>query len=160
MGSLKPEDVPRFIEAMARLHPGHQAMTVLGFLTGLRPSSLRPLRRQGPHADVLWESGHLLVRRSQTHGREVMEATKTGKDQRIALPEWITEVLRQHVVELHGAAAESDLLFPSRRGGFRSLSCLDKPFAAVRRTNRHRLPGDAAGHAAHVPGPRARCRRA
>ncbi len=131
--SVKPEDVPRFLEAMARLHRGHHAMTVLGFLTGLRPSSLRPLRRRGPHADVLWESGHLLVRRSQTHGREVMEATKTKKDQRIALPAWIVAVLAQHVAELRGVAAESDLLFPSKRGGFRSRSCLDKPFDAVRR---------------------------
>jgi integrase len=129
--SLRPEDVPRFLEAMARLHPRHHAMAVLGFLTGLRPSSLRPLRRRGPHADVLWPSGHLLVRRSQTYGDEVMESTKTGKDGRIALPEYVLELMRKHVAELAGAAAESDLLFPSITGGFRSRSCLDKPFRSV-----------------------------
>lgn len=129
--SLKPEDVPRFLEAMGRLYPQYHAMTVLGFVTGLRPSSLRPLRRRGPHADVLWQSGHLLVRRSQTHGDEVMESTKTGKDQRIALPEEVLEILRQHVEQLQGAAAESDLLFPSTRGRYRSRSSLDKPFAQV-----------------------------
>lgn len=106
-------------------------MTMLGFLTGLRPSTLRLLRRRGPHADVLWQGGHLLVRRLQTHGDEVMESTKTGKDQRIALPGEVLEILRQHVEQLQGAAAESDLLSPSTKGGFRSRSCLDKPFAKV-----------------------------
>jgi hypothetical protein len=129
--SLKPEDVPRFVEAMARLFPQHHAMTVLGFLTGLRPSSMRPLRRRGPHADVHWNTGHLLVRRSQTYGDEVMESTKTGKDGRIALPAEMLELLRQHVAELEGPAAESDLLFPSITGGYRSRTCLAKPFGAV-----------------------------
>lgn len=40
-------------------------------------------------------------------------------------------MLRLHVTELAGAAADSDLLFPSKRGGFRSRSCLDKPFREV-----------------------------
>ena len=129
--SLKPEDVPTFLEAIARLHPGHHARTSLGFCTGLRPSSLRPLRRRGAHADVLWDSRHLLVRRSQTYGTEVMESTKTGKDQRIALPDEIVELLLEHTARLEGAMGQSDLLFPARTGGFRSRSCLDKPFRAV-----------------------------
>ena len=130
--ALRPQDVPAFVVAMARLHPAHHAMTVLGFVTGLRPSSLRPLRRSGPHADVLWDEGYLLVRRSQTYGDEVMESTKTGRDQRIALPGQIVAVLRAHCEELPaGPQRESALLFPSRTGGYRSRSCLDKPFRDV-----------------------------
>ena len=130
--ALKPEDVPRFVAAMARLHPDYHAMTVLGFVTGLRPSSLRPLRRKGEQPDINWETGHLLVRQSQTYGSEVMQSTKTGKDGRIALPEDVLAELREHVANLReGRMAASDLLFPSRTGGFRSRSCLDKPFAAV-----------------------------
>ena len=53
------------------------AMTALGFATGLRPSSLRPLRRHGELAGVKWNESVLLVRRSRTVGDEVMETTKT-----------------------------------------------------------------------------------
>jgi integrase len=130
--SLKPECVPMFLAKMRELHPGHHAMTMLGFLTGLRPSSLRPLRRSGPHADVLWETGELLVRRSQTYGTEVMESTKTGQDGRIALPGQMIEVLRQHAEELRPAQRKSELLFPNASGGFRSRGCLNKPFREVR----------------------------
>ncbi len=65
--------------------PQHFAMTALGFATGLRPSSLRPLRRLGGLADVKWDENVLLVRRSQTVGDEVMETTKTKKRQKLFL---------------------------------------------------------------------------
>ena len=40
----------------------------LGFATGLRPSSLRPLRRDGATPNLLWDRAMLFVRRSQTKG--------------------------------------------------------------------------------------------
>jgi hypothetical protein len=46
---------PRFLDEMRVRYPDHYAFVFLGFTTGLRPSSLRPLRRSGPHADVKWE---------------------------------------------------------------------------------------------------------
>jgi hypothetical protein len=42
--ALTVAEVPRFLAEMRRSHPNHFAMTALGFATGLRPSSLRPLR--------------------------------------------------------------------------------------------------------------------
>jgi hypothetical protein len=45
--ALLPEEVPAFLRGMRDLHPQHYAMTYLGLATGLRPSSLRPLRRSG-----------------------------------------------------------------------------------------------------------------
>jgi hypothetical protein len=42
--SLLVEGVPRFLALMRALYPQHYAMTALGFATGLRPSSLRPIR--------------------------------------------------------------------------------------------------------------------
>jgi hypothetical protein len=130
--SLAPADLPRFLEAMRRMFPAYFAITVLGFVTGLRPSTLRPLRRRGPSADVDWNAGVLYVRRSHTLGREVMEATKTGRDQRINLPPRLLEILRAHVEGLTGRAAASDLLFPSpRAGGFLHPLALAAPFAAV-----------------------------
>jgi integrase len=125
--------VAAFLEAMLRLYPQHYAMTYLGLVTGLRPSSLRPLRRRGLEADVLWEQAQLRVRRSQTLGIEVMNTTKQKRKYTIPLPAEVMEVLRWHV-ETQLATPEqeqSDLLFPSITGGFRSPSVLNKPFADV-----------------------------
>lgn len=144
--SVRPEDVPRFLDAMLRLFPQHHAMVFLGFATGLRPSTLRPLRRQGPRADIDWQTGRMLVRRSQTRG-EPMESTKTGTEYSVFLPPEAVEVLQEHVARLlrrerhrlerqgkrldGGPVEKSELLFPTTRGGFVSASCLDKPFKAV-----------------------------
>ena len=130
--SLTPAEARRFLAAMARLYPQHYAMTALGFATGLRPSSLRPLRRTGKEADLDLETGVLRVRRSQTLGDEVMCKTKTGLRQKLSLPAELVDVLRWHVARLPaGKQTESELLFPSVKGSFRARSVLDKPFAAV-----------------------------
>ena len=151
--AVKPEDVPRFLAEMRCSFPQHHAFTFLGFTTGLRPSSLRPLRRRGPQADVKWGDGTLLVRRSHTRGREVMDSTKTDLDQAIALDaeqlavlRWHCERLDRHIEKLAEkpetlAAAEalraSDLLFPSaptrwsKGGSFRSRNVLDKAFSTI-----------------------------
>src|SRR5262245_7546830 len=65
---LEAKDVPLFLTKMKELWPQHYAMCVLGFCCGLRPSSLRPLRRKGPKADVDWEKRILRIRRSHTRG--------------------------------------------------------------------------------------------
>lgn len=130
--ALAPNEVGPFLAAMRRLFPQHFAMTALGFATGLRPSSLRPLRRSGLTPDVHIETGVLLVRRSQTRGDEVMETTKTARHQRVSLPEDLVAILRWHIDTLpEGPMADSELLFPSETGGYRAPSVLDKPFAAV-----------------------------
>jgi hypothetical protein len=131
--SLAPTDVPRFLAKMRELHPAHFAFTFLGFTTGLRPSSLRPLRREGPNADIKWDEGVLLIRRSQTIGVQVMETTKTDLHQRLTLPKELLDVLKWHINEqlLHTPMRMSDLLFPSVHGGFRARSVLDKPFDEV-----------------------------
>jgi integrase len=62
-----------------------------------------------------------------------MQSKKTGRRQRIAVPKSLMEVLKWHVdTQLPpGAMRDSDLLFPSELGGFRTRSVLDKPFRAV-----------------------------
>jgi integrase len=130
--SLLPEEVPIFLAKMLELHPQHYAMVTLGFGTGLRPSSLRPLRRRGPTPDVLWDEGVLLIRRSHTRKQEVMETTKTGQHQRLKLPEELMEILRWHQDRLTEKRSRCDLLFPPRWGdGLMSASALDKPFQEV-----------------------------
>jgi len=41
-----PEKVSEFLAVMKALFPQHYAMTFLGFIMGLRPSMLRPVRRR------------------------------------------------------------------------------------------------------------------
>jgi hypothetical protein len=67
--ALTAQQVPAFLAKMRELHPQHYAMVYLGFVTGARPSTLRPLRRGGPERDVLWDEGVLLLRRSNALGR-------------------------------------------------------------------------------------------
>ena len=64
--ALLPEEVAPFLTAFRESHPEHFAMVYLGLVTGLRPSSLRPLRRRGSEPDVVWEANRILVRRSHT----------------------------------------------------------------------------------------------
>lgn len=129
--SLAPADVPRFLAAMRERFPHYYAIALLGFVTGLRPSSLRPLRRRGAAPDLDLEGGVLLVRQSHTRGTEIMPATKTGRDQRIRLPPELVAVLREHIDALTGRGAASDLLFPSTTGGFLPVKALAEPFEIV-----------------------------
>jgi integrase len=118
-------------ELLAR-YPHFYAMVALGFATGLRPSSLRPLRRQGPTPDLLWDEGYLLVRRSHTRGEEIMNTTKTGKLQKILLAPEILDILRWHVEHLPpGPQRDSELLFPACDGGLWCSASLQRPFRKV-----------------------------
>jgi hypothetical protein len=131
--SLTPERSAAFLAKMKERHPQHYAMTLLGFAVGAHPSALRPLRRSGPNADIRWDEGVLLLRRSHTLGHEIMDQTKTARDREIPLPPVVLDVLREHVASLEGPMASSVYLFPSITGGLRSRSALDKPFRDVTR---------------------------
>ena len=101
--------------------------------TGLRPSSLRPLRRSGAKADILWEESKLLVRRSHSLGDEVMNTTKQRTKYKIHLPADVMSVVRWHVETqlVTPEQKDSELLFPSVTGGFRAPCTLNKPFEDV-----------------------------
>jgi hypothetical protein len=144
--SLTPDRAREFLQKMHALFPQHYAMTLLGFVTGKRPSTLRPLRAAGDEPDVDWNEGFIRFRRSHTQGDEFMVGTKTGRHERVHLPEAVMVALRMHRAQVaepplsaRGAPplwwrepmAKSDLLFPGRDGGPRSPSCLDKPFDEV-----------------------------
>lgn len=130
--SLLASEVPAFLAKMRELYPEYFAMVALGFATGWRPSTLRPLRRQGSQADVLWEQGQILVRRSHTEFKEVMEGPKNKRLQRVSMPEEIMAILKWHAEQLpEGPMRESDLLFPNPDGDFLDRGCLRKPFDDV-----------------------------
>lgn len=129
--ALPPEMLPMFMAIARARFPQFFAMMLLGFVTGLRPSSLRPLRRRGAESDIDWETGVLQVRRSHSRRQAIMNRTKTNRDNTIALPKAVLDVLREHAGSLEGAMAKSDLLFPSESGGLRARNVLAKPFAAI-----------------------------
>lgn len=136
--ALTPEETRRFLDYMRMSYPQWFAMTMLGFYTGARPSSLRPLRRSGPNADINWETGRVLIRRSHSRGREIMIGTKTSKRTgKRATPLYLDEpmlkVLRQHERTLTETREqrESELMFSSKDGKVRSLSALRGVFAKV-----------------------------
>lgn len=131
--ALTSEEAAAFLACMKEQAPAQYAMAYLGFATGLRPSSLRPLRRSGQTPDVLWDQGVILVRRSHTIGEELMNTTKTKLRQRITVPSEVMDVLRWHVdtqLETPQQRA-SELLFPAEDGGLRSVSFQKKAFATV-----------------------------
>lgn len=131
--SLSLDEVPVYLARLRELYPQHYAMAYVGIALGLRPSSLRPLRRRGNNADVLWDENAILVRRSQTVGDEVMHTTKIKKKQRTHVPKELMDVLRWHVETqlTTPEMKESDLLFPNINGGYRAPTVLNKPFAEV-----------------------------
>lgn len=131
--ALLPAEVPVFMAKLREIFPQHFAMVYLGLITGLRPSTLRPLRRRGTDCDVDWKEHRLRVRRSHTVGEEVMRTTKQRHRYTIGLPQEAMDVLQWHVdTQLRTPEQQaSDLLFPGIDGGFRSTSVLLKPFAEV-----------------------------
>jgi integrase len=131
--ALLPAEVPAFMAKLRELFPQHFAMAYLGLITGLRPSTLRPLRRSGPECDVDWNEHRLRVRRSHTVGEEVMRTTKQRHRYTIGLPAEAIDVLRWHAdTQLRTPEQQaSELLFPAIDGRFRSPSVLKKPFAEV-----------------------------
>jgi len=131
--ALHPEQVPAFLARLREIYPQHYAMAFIGFATGLRPSTLRPLRRRGPEADIKWDTGKILIRRSQTRGNEVMQMTKQRTRYSVTVPKAVLDVLTWHVEQqLHTPEQQdSDLLFPSVTGGFRAPTILNKPFQEI-----------------------------
>jgi Phage integrase family len=131
--TLTGEEAAAFLACMKTECPAQYAMTFLGFATGLRPSSMRPLRRSGSTPDVRWDEGVILVRRSHTLGDEFMNTTKTKLRQRITVPVDVLDVLRWHLNTqlITPEQKASELLFPAEDGGFRSENFLTKAFATV-----------------------------
>ena len=129
--ALTVDEVPAFMAQAQALFPQHYAQLALGLATGRRPCELRPLRWKGETPDILWHDGVLLVRRSQVIG-DAENRTKTKTRLRIPLPSGLMEILEMHVTRLpETRTSASDLLFPSRIGGYQSSSCLAKPIVAI-----------------------------
>ena len=130
---LTPAQAKIFLGLYREAYPQHFPMVLLMFVTGLRPCTVRPLRRRGATRDFFPDEDLVIVRRSQVKG-PAGNRTKTGLDQRIVLPAFVTEVLVAHCRALDaevGPMADSDLLFPGTNGGYRSRSALDDSLVRI-----------------------------
>jgi Phage integrase family len=135
--SLTPEELPTWLSKCWQIKRRYYAEVLLGFLTGLRPSCIRPLRRKGPEADVLWDKSAIIIRQSHTRKQIVMAKAKTRRsheeqDQVLYLPREIMDVLAEHARSYTtDEQLESDLLFPAENGKLQSHSALQGPFQAI-----------------------------
>jgi len=133
--SLEPAQTRTFLAKLLELYPQHYAMAYLGFMTGGRVSIMITLRRAGPDADIDWETGRLLNRRSKGHGPEVRNVVKQKDNFGVPLPQDIVDILSWHVetqLDPRQLKNKENLLFPGAKGAdFRSMSSLAKPFAKV-----------------------------
>jgi hypothetical protein len=125
----------QFLAKLLELYPQHYAMTYLGFMTGARVSIMTTLRRTGPDADIDWETGRLLHRRSKGHGPEIRNVVKQKDNFGVPLPQDIVEILSWQVdtqLDERQLKSKEHLLFPEAKGAdFRSMTSLTKPFARV-----------------------------
>jgi len=141
--SLRAETLRSFLSLAKQEYPQHYAMILLGFVTGLRPSSLRALRR---HVDVDWSTSLLLIRRSHTRGKEIMEKTKTGYNQAVRLPTVVMDALWEHLQAMPKCPMRtSEYLFPADDGGPLHRGSLDRPFANI--TKKLKIPYDVTPRA-------------
>jgi hypothetical protein len=133
--ALNPRtEVAEFLARFKRRFPQWYAFVIMGFVLGQRPSTLRPLRRKGPHADLDLVAKKLYIRRSNAIEQAIMDTTKTGDDLELSLPDDLIEVLKDHIAALEAdpVCSKSEFLFPSRRSGkMYSKSCLKDPFRTI-----------------------------
>ncbi|MGH7269929.1 MAG: hypothetical protein ACREJ3_05810, partial [Polyangiaceae bacterium] len=93
--------------------------------------------RSGDHVENHgWDESKLLVRRSHSQGKDVMNTTKQRVKYTIHLPKEVVDVLRWHEETqfVTPEQQESDLLFPSVTGGFRAPSTMNKPIEDLAET--------------------------
>jgi integrase len=133
--SLNPRtEVPKFMALLKVMYPRWYAFVLLGIVTGQRPSTLRPIRRRGPKADIDFVNKKLYIRRSNPFKQEIMETTKTGIDIELSLPDELVEVLKEQAarVDASKVGPKTDLLFPSPWSGkLLTSGCLRNAFRGV-----------------------------
>lgn len=127
--SLTAEEVPAFLGACRADWPHLYAVACLGYATGLRPSSLRPLRKGGATPDLVPNpdgSAWLYVRRSHAARHEISATTKQKKHGQILLPAPLVAVLRWHLEQGNEAQRASEFLFPNVNGKLYKLDKLSE----------------------------------
>ncbi len=132
--SFVTPEVQRFMAWARQRFPQHFAYVLVALTLGQRECTLRPLRRSGPTPDFLPEDGLLLIRRSHTRGEEILDMTKTKRDQDIKLPPSLVRVIQWHIDTQFTTdkMRASELLFPGEDGRLRGPRDLRRFFEAAK----------------------------
>lgn len=135
-GARKPLRGPQtgFLARVKHRFPQWYCFILMGFVLGQRPSTLRPLRRKGPNADIDLVAKKLYIRRSNSLGQEIMDTTKTGNELELHLPDELIAVIDEHMtmLDMRPVTRESEFLFPSPFSGkMISKAALNRPFREI-----------------------------
>ncbi len=125
---LSEDELTRFLEVARRDWPQHYAMIVLMFSTAMRMGTVRALRWE----DLDLEQGIIRVRR-RISGSEILQGVKRSRRSADFPPLWpeVIDALEVHRESFNEAQLASGLLFPTKTGGVRARSALDKPYQAI-----------------------------
>jgi len=133
--ALNPRtEIADFLARVKHRFPQWYCFILMGFVLGQRPSTLRPLRRKGPYADIDLVAKKLYIRRSNSLGQAIMDTTKTGNELELCLPDELVEVITEHIAMLNmrPVTRESEFLFPSPFSGrMISKAALNRPFIEI-----------------------------
>lgn len=121
---LDADELQRLIAASEEESPDVRTMLVVGFGLGIRFSELSALQ----WSDIDLDGGRLRIQRSQVLG--VVGPPKTESTRRdVYLPPEVVAELRVHKQRQEAGQEPTELVFPSRTGGYRLPQMLTKPLA-------------------------------
>ena len=125
---LSEDELTRFLEVAREDWPQHYAMIVLMFSTAMRMGTVRALRWE----DLDVDNGIIRVRR-RISGDEVLPGVKRSRKSADFPPLWpeVIDALEVHRQSFNEAQLASGLLFPTKTGGVRTRTALNKPFQAI-----------------------------
>ena len=120
--ALTEDECRRFLSETKLRYPQHYPIILVMVTTSVRISEARALEWR----DVQWDQDMIIVRR-RLSAEKLIDGLKGGQKFK-TVP--IVPELRQVLRDMKKCAS-SELLFPSRTGGYRARSGLDKPFKVI-----------------------------
>ena len=125
---LSEDELQRFLQVAKDGWPQHYPLILLLFSTAVRISAALALR----YEDLDLERGIIRVRR-RVSGSEVIPGVKRSRRSADFPPLWpeLLEALEAHRETFNEAQRAWGLLFPSREGGLKARSVLNKPFRDI-----------------------------
>ena len=125
---LSEDELARFLEVAKDGWPQHYPLILVLFSTAMRMGTALALRQE----DLMPDEGLIRVRR-RVSGSEVLPGVKRSRRSADSPPLWpeAFEAIEAHRLTFNDAQLASGLLFPSRQGGLRSRTHLNKPFRDI-----------------------------
>lgn len=125
---LDADELVRFLDVARRIEREHYALLLFLITTGTRISTALAIER----ADLDPER-RIAIARRRLSGKEVIEGVKRSRSARDELPllDQVWEAIKTEWQTHNQEQRESKLAFPTRKGGHRSRSILNKPIKRI-----------------------------